>query len=73
MSNASRQQFSQVNRTDFIRGLIRCGIDAERAVRWCDLWEAEAASQGIARRSDHYWDAAKGWIDAHRGSTTPLR
>lgn len=54
-------------------GLVAYGVDRDLAERWCDLWEAEATRQGIDPDRDHYWDAAKGWIDAHRGSTRPLR
>jgi hypothetical protein len=53
--------------------MIRAGFDPDLAARWCNRWEAEAARQGIGSESEHFWDAAAGWIDAHRGSTTPLR
>jgi hypothetical protein len=52
--------------------LIDAGTDRRTADRWCELWEAEAARQGILRDGDYFWDAAKGWIDAHRDSRIPL-
>ena len=47
-------------------------MDPRTADRWCDLWEAEAAGQGLPSDSEHFWDSAKGWIDAQRKSTVPL-
>ena len=62
----------QANRAGVLAGLRRSGLDPALAARWCDLWEAEAARQGFGSESEHFWDAAKGWIDAHRRTTTPL-
>jgi len=68
----TRKQLRQASRAGVVASMIRAGIDSDIAARWCDLWEAEAARQGITPDSEHFWDAAKGWIDAHRGSTRPL-
>lgn len=68
----SRNQGRQASRGGVVAGLVRAGVDSDTAARWCDLWVAEAARQGITPESEHFWDAAKGWIDAHRGSTKPL-
>lgn len=71
---SSRQNRSRpASRAGVITGLVAHGVDRDLAERWCDLWEAEAIRQGIDSHRDHYWDAAKGWIDAHRGSTKPIR
>jgi hypothetical protein len=51
---------------------MKQGLEAAHSAEWCDLWEAETARQGIAHVTDYFWDAAKGWIDAHRNSRTPL-
>ena len=57
---------------DVLAGLIHHGVDARQAAEWCDLWEAETARQGITHVTEYFWDAAKGWIDAHRNSRRPL-
>jgi hypothetical protein len=67
------KQERQATRASVIAALIRQAVDPRDAVRWCDRWEAERMRQGIAAEGDYYWDAAVGWIDAHRGSTRPLR
>ena len=72
MNTRTRKLFRQANRTRVLAGLRRSGVDPKMAARWCDLWEAEAARQGFGPESEHFWDAAKGWIDAHRWTTTPL-
>lgn len=48
-------------------GLMDYGMSLEDAERWCDAWEIEAASQGLARDGD-YWDAGKAWIAAERAA-----
>ena len=68
----TRNQPRPASRAGIVSGLIRSGFDPEPAMRWVELWEAEAARQGIAPESEHFWDAAKGWIDAHRRTTKPL-
>jgi len=55
-----------------LSSLIKQGLDARQAAQWCDLWEAETARQGITHETEYFWDAAKGWIDAHRDSRMPL-
>ena len=72
MPAARRTRIRQASHADVIAGLTQSGIQTAVADSWCDLWEAEAMRQGIAPDSEYYWDAAKGWIDAHRGSTRPL-
>jgi hypothetical protein len=35
------------------------------ASRWCDAWDEHAARGGLqASVAPHYWDSARGWIDA---------
>jgi hypothetical protein len=41
------------------------GIDRDAAERWCAAWEQFARRQGGAR-SQYFWDAGRGWIDAQR-------
>ena len=49
-----------------IRSLARdLGIDRDEAERWCTAWERFARRQGVAR-TPYFWDAGRGWIDAHR-------
>ena len=51
-----------------IRSLARdVGIDRDEAERWCAAWERFARQQGVAR-SPYFWDAGRGWIDAHRAT-----
>jgi hypothetical protein len=40
-------------------------IDREEAQRWCDAWE-QFAKRGGVLRGRFFWDAGRGWIDAHR-------
>lgn len=48
------------------------GVSLDRAERWCDAWELEAALHGIGRSAE-YWQDGKRWIDAQRAATkTPL-
>jgi hypothetical protein len=63
----------QASRASVIAALVESGLDSRQASSWCNLWEAEASRQGFGTDGEHYWAAAKGWIDAHRGSTRPLR
>jgi hypothetical protein len=72
MSTESTQRVRRTTRSRVRASLIRIGMDPRTADRWCDLWEAEAARQTLANDSEHFWDAAKGWIDAQRKSTVPL-
>jgi hypothetical protein len=66
------KRIRETTRAGVVAGLIRSGIDAEVADHWCELWETEAVRQGMTRHGTYFWDAAKGWIDAHRSSTMPL-
>jgi hypothetical protein len=35
------------------------------ASHWCDAWDEHAARSGIRPSvAPHYWDSARGWIDA---------
>lgn len=43
--------------------LVDGGVSPDQAERWCAIWEAEAARQGVVR-GPYYWDAGRGWIDA---------
>jgi hypothetical protein len=52
--------------------LVDSGVHRDDAVGWCRLWEVEAARQRFGPDIDYFWDATKGWIDAHRGTTKPL-
>lgn len=72
MPGSRRNHERPATRAGVVAGLIRHGLDRVLAERWCDLWEAEAARQGFGPESEHFWDAARGWIDAHRGSRIPL-
>jgi hypothetical protein len=72
VSGARNQQMRHTRRAGVVAGLIRSGLDAASAQHWCELWETEATRQGITGDGAYFWDAAKGWIDAHRSSTTPL-
>ena len=45
--------------------LVDGGVSPDQAERWCAAWEAEAARRGV-ERGPYYWDAGRGWIDAHR-------
>lgn len=73
VGRAPRKPVRQATRASLIAGMVRVGLDPREATRWCDRWEAEQTRQGMAPEGDYYWDAAAGWIDAHRGSTTPIR
>jgi hypothetical protein len=49
-----------------IRSLARdLTIDLQEAERWCAAWERFVRRQGGAR-SDYFWEAGRGWIDAQR-------
>ena len=41
-------------------------IDLQEAQRWCEAWEQFAKRAGVAPSGPHYWDSARGWIDAQR-------
>jgi hypothetical protein len=69
---SNREHIRQSMQADVLTALTKQGVDARQAVEWCDLWEAETARQGITHVTEYFWDAAKGWIDAHRNSRTPL-
>jgi hypothetical protein len=69
---STSEPIRQSTRADVLTALARQGLDARQAAEWCDLWEAETARQGITHVTEYFWDAAKGWIDAHRNSRTPL-
>jgi hypothetical protein len=71
-SRYPERRFRPASRADVITGLTRIGTDPAVARRWCELWEAEAARQGMAADGRYFWDGAMGWIDAHRSSTRPL-
>ncbi len=73
MSRRSEKRLYEINRERVRDALIRAGTDPITAKWWCDRWEAEAARQGIDRYGDYFWDAGKGWIDAQREVTRPLR
>lgn len=72
MSPESPERVRRTTRARVRASLIRVGTDPRTADRWCDLWETEAARQRLANDGEHFWDAAKGWIDAQRMSTVPL-
>lgn len=72
MSSETAERIRRTTRTRVRASLIRVGLNPRTADRWCDLWEAEAARQKIAKDGDYFWDAAKGWIDAQRTTTVPL-
>lgn len=67
-----RASIRQSLRADVLKALVHHGVDARQAAAWCDLWEAETARQGIAQSTAYFWDAGKGWLDAHRNSRLPL-
>ena len=48
------------------RALILSGLSADQAAYWCAAWEAEAERQGLNSKSEYFWDAGVGWIDAQR-------
>ena len=48
------------------RELIMNGLSAEEATHWSVAWEAEAERQNLRPDSRYFWDAGRGWIDAHR-------
>ena len=72
MQNSNREQIRQSLRAHVLTALVNQGVEARQAANWCDLWEAETARQGITHETEYFWDAAKGWIDAHRDSRMPL-
>jgi hypothetical protein len=53
----------QAGRADCRDALMDGGVSLAEAERWCAIWEAEAARQGVVR-GPYYWDAGRGWIDA---------
>jgi hypothetical protein len=53
----------QARRADCRDALVDGGVSPGEAERWCAIWEAEAARQGVVR-GPYYWDAGRGWIDA---------
>lgn len=57
---------ARVDRIATRRSLITDGMSAEESARWCAAWEAEAERQNIRPDSKYFWDAGRGWIDAHR-------
>ena len=67
------KQERQATRARVTIALVDAGVDPDDAVKWCRQWELEAARQGFGSDTDYFWDAAKGWIDAHRRTTKPLR
>jgi len=71
VSRQSKERIRRTRRARVRAGLMRAGVAPEMADRWCELWETEAAKQGMARDGDYFWDAGKGWIDAQRMSTLP--
>ena len=70
---ATAKQERRASRAGVTAALIDSGVHPDDAVSWCRQWEVEAARQGFGPDTDYFWDAAKGWIDAHRQSTKPLR
>ncbi len=72
LPNSTRERIRQSMRADVLTALIQQGLDSRQAAEWVALWEVETSRQGITHSADYFWDAAKGWIDAHRNSRTPL-
>jgi hypothetical protein len=56
-----------------MRDLMAEGLSADEAERWCRAWETEATRQVVKRDSLYFWDAGRGWIDAHRAFGRPRR
>jgi len=53
----------EARRSGCREALVDGGVSPGEAERWCSIWEAEAARQGVVR-GPYYWDAGRGWIDA---------
>ena len=52
-------------RKELLASLVRDHrVAAEEAERWCRAWEKYATEEGLGR-GQYFWDAARGWIDAH--------
>jgi len=64
--SSKRYQDALRARLSALRSLTASGISVEQAEQWCEAWEAEAERQTLRPDSDHFWDAGRGWIDAHR-------
>jgi hypothetical protein len=41
-------------------------VSVEDAERWCDAWEAEAASRDVSRNDRDYWTVGSAWIAEER-------
>jgi hypothetical protein len=57
------QRIRQVGRTRCRDALMRRGLSADLAERWCDAWEREAYLRGWERTSE-FWEDGRLWIDA---------
>ena len=57
------ERIRQVGRTNCREALIRRGLSADLAERWCDAWEREADRRGWPV-SGEFWETGRLWIDA---------
>ena len=66
-ANANRDERLHHARRFAVRNRLvaELGMELEQAEGWCEAWEAEATRQGLVRGREYYWDAGRGWIDAH--------
>ena len=66
-ANANRDERLHHARRFAVRNrlVVELGMELEQAEGWCEAWEAEATRQGLVRGREYYWDAGRGWIDAH--------
>jgi hypothetical protein len=63
---ADPERIYQANRIAIRNGLTDYGVSLELAERWCDAWEAEAASRNIERLTRDYWTFGSAWIREQR-------
>ncbi len=57
------ERILQVGRGRCYDALIRNGLAADQAERWCDAWEREAEDRGWPRTGE-FWETGRLWIDA---------
>lgn len=67
---ADPERIFQARRAAVRNTLTGRGMEPEKAERWCDAWELEAAGRGVPRDRD-YWTLGTAWIAAERAARRP--